>query len=201
MVACWSSTEVVNVAKELQINDKIRVRQVRLIDDQGQQVGIVDTREGMRMAQERNLDLVLVSPEAVPPVARILDYGKFRFETQQQEKEARKRSRLQEIKSIKFRVKIGDGDFNTKLNHVKRFIEDGHKVKVTIMFRGRERTHPELGEALLKRVAANLGETAMVESAPNIAGMDMNMVVAPTKKHGGHSDAVKSEATEHSEVA
>jgi translation initiation factor IF-3 len=170
------------VAKDHKINDAIRVRQVRLIDDEGGQVGIIDTREAIRMAQEKNLDLVMVSPNTVPPVCRLLDYGKFRFEAQQQEKEARKRARSQEVKSIKLRVKIGDGDFETKLNHVKRFLKDGHKVKITIMFRGRERTHPELGEKLLARATETLGEYAIVESPPLLAGMDMNMLVAPTAK-------------------
>lgn len=170
------------VAKDHKINDAIRVRQVRLIDDEGGQVGIIDTRDALRMAQEKNLDLVMVSPNTVPPVCRLLDYGKFRFEAQQQEKEARKRARSQEVKSIKLRVKIGDGDFETKLNHVKRFLKDGHKVKITIMFRGRERTHPELGEKLLARAAETLGEYATVESPPLLAGMDMNMLVAPTPK-------------------
>jgi translation initiation factor IF-3 len=170
------------VAKDHKINDAIRVRQVRLIDDEGGQVGIIDTREALRMAQEKNLDLVMVSPNTVPPVCRLLDYGKFRFEAQQQEKEARKRARSQEVKSIKLRVKIGDGDFDTKLNHVKRFLKDGHKVKITIMFRGRERTHPELGEKLLARATETLGEYAIVESPPLLAGMDMNMLVAPTAK-------------------
>jgi translation initiation factor IF-3 len=174
--------EVVAVAKEHKINEQIRVRQVRLIDAEGKQVGVVDTRDALRQAQQSNLDLVMVSPNTVPPVCRILDYGRFRFEQQQQEKEARKRARMQEIKSIKLRVKIGQGDFETKLNHVKRFLKDGHKVKVTIMFRGRERTHPELGENLLKRVAEDLKDIAIVESAPNMMGMDMNMVVAPTAK-------------------
>jgi translation initiation factor IF-3 len=176
------ATEVVTVAKEHKINEQIRVRQVRLIDDAGEQIGIIDTKDAMRMAQEKTLDLVMVSPNTVPPVCRLLDYGKFRFEAQQQEKEARKRARSQEVKSIKLRVKIGDGDFETKLNHVKRFLKDGHKVKVTIMFRGRERTHPELGERLLTRVAQTLGEYALVESPALLAGMDMNMLVAPTAK-------------------
>lgn len=176
------TSEVMTVAKDHKINDAIRVRQVRLIDDEGGQVGIIDTRDAIRMAQEKNLDLVMVSPNTVPPVCRLLDYGKFRFEAQQQEKEARKRARSQEVKSIKLRVKIGDGDFETKLNHVKRFLKDGHKVKITIMFRGRERTHPELGEKLLARATEVLGEYAIVESPPLLAGMDMNMLVAPTLK-------------------
>ena len=173
---------MVAVAKDHKINEQIRVRQVRLIDDEGNQVGIIDTRDAMRMATEKGLDLVMVSPNTVPPVCRLLDYGRFRYEAQQQEKEARKKARAQEQKSIKLRVKIGDGDFETKTNHVKRFLKDGHKVKVTIMFRGRERTHPELGEALLKRVAASLGDAAIVEVPPLLAGMDMNMIVAPTAK-------------------
>jgi translation initiation factor IF-3 len=174
--------EVVAVAKDHKINEQIRVRQVRLIDDEGAQVGIVDTKEAMRMATERNMDLVMVSPNTVPPVCKLLDYGRFRFEAQQQEKEARKKARAHEQKSIKLRVKIGGGDFDTKVNHVRRFLKDGHKVKVTIMFRGRERTHPELGEALLKKVAAVLGEYALVEVPPIMFGMDMNMIVAPTAK-------------------
>jgi translation initiation factor IF-3 len=174
--------EVVAVAKEHKINEQIRVRQVRLIDDEGNQVGIIDTKDAMRMGQEKGLDLVMVSPNTVPPVCRLLDYGRFRFEAQQQEKEARKKARSQEQKSIKLRVKIGGGDFETKVNHVKRFLKEGHKVKVTIMFRGRERTHPELGEALLKRVGTTLGDAAIIEVPPMLAGMDMNMIVAPTAK-------------------
>ncbi len=176
------TSEVMTVAKDHKINDQIRVRQVRLIDDEGGQIGIIDTRDAMKMATEKNLDLVMVSPNTVPPVCRLLDYGKFRFEAQQQEKEARKRARSQEVKSIKLRVKIGDGDFDTKLNHVKRFLKDGHKVKITIMFRGRERTHPELGERLLTRAAETLGDYALIEAPPLLAGMDMNMMVAPTPK-------------------
>ena len=182
IVGADNHAEVVTVAKDHKINEQIRVRQVRLIDDVGGQVGIVDTREAMRMAQEKQLDLVMVSPNTVPPVCKLLDYGKFRFEAQQDEKEARKRARAQEVKSIKLRIKIGGGDFDTKLNHVKRFLKDGHKVKITIMFRGRERTHPELGEALLKRAVVSLGDYAIVESHPNMMGMDMNMLVAPTAK-------------------
>jgi len=108
-----------------------------------------------------------------------MDYGRYRFELQQQAKEARKRSRQQEMKSIKFRVKIDDHDYETKVNHIRRFLKGGHKVKVTIMFRGRERTHPELGQDILNRVASDLTELAVVDSAPVIAGMDMNMILRP----------------------
>lgn len=152
---------------------------MRLIDAEGQQRGIVETRDALRLARENDLDLVLVGEQAQPPVAKLLDYGKYRYELQQQAKEARKRSRSQEMKAIKFRIKIDKHDYQTKVNHIKRFLKDGHKVKVTIMFRGRERTHPELGQEILNRVAKDVTELAVVDSTPVIAGMDMNMVLRP----------------------
>jgi translation initiation factor IF-3 len=155
---------------------------VRLIDEEGNQVGVVDTREALRMAQEREYDLVLVSPNAVPPVARLLDYGKWRYEQQQAEKEARKKAKRTEVKSIKFRPKIDEHDYQTKLGHVRRFLEEGHKVKITIMFRGREMAHPELGSRILERAVADLGPAAVVELKPEMAGRDMNMVIAPAGK-------------------
>ncbi|NLG09381.1 MAG: translation initiation factor IF-3 [Deinococcales bacterium] len=169
-----------SISRELKVNEQIRARQVRLIGSDGAQVGIVDTRDALRMAREEDLDLVLVGEQAQPPVARLMDYGKYRFELQQQTKEARKRSRQQEMKSIKFRVKIDEHDYETKVNHIRRFLKGGHKVKVTIMFRGRERTHPELGQGILNRVAADVNELAVVDAAPSIAGMDMNMVLRPS---------------------
>ena len=161
------------------MNDQIRVRQVRLIGADGQQQGIVDTREAIRRAREVDLDLVLVGEAAQPPVAKLLDYGKYRYEMQQQAKDARRRSRQQELKAIKFRVKIEDHDFLTKVNHIRRFLKGGHKVRVVIMFRGRERAHPELGRQLLERVARELSEIAVVDSPPSLAGMDMNMTLRP----------------------
>ncbi|GGO34829.1 translation initiation factor IF-3 [Deinococcus humi] len=168
-----------NIAKDHKVNEQIRVRQIRLIGGEGEQVGIIDTREAMNMAREAGLDLVMVSPQAVPPVCRLLDYGRFRFEQQQNERENRKRARGQEVKAIKFRVKIDAHDFKTKTGHVRRFLEDGHKVKVTIMFRGRERTHPELGERILVRVAETLADIGVPESNPSMMGMDMNMIMTP----------------------
>ncbi len=168
-----------NIAKEHKVNEQIRVRQIRLIGAEGEQVGIIDTRDAMTMAREAGMDLVMVSPQAVPPVCRLLDYGRFRFEQQQNEKENRKRARAQEVKAIKFRVKIDSHDFETKTGHVRRFLEEGHKVKVTIMFRGRERTHPELGERILTRVSETLADIGAPESMPSMMGMDMNMIMAP----------------------
>lgn len=169
-----------SIAKELKVNEQIRVRQVRLISETGEQVGIVETRDALQRARENDLDLVLVGEAAQPPVARLMDYGKYRYELQQQEKEARRRSRQQEMKAIKFRVKIEEHDYKTKVKHIRRFLEDGHKVRVVIMFRGRERTHPELGQELLGRVAKDVSEIAVVDMAPSIAGMDMNMVLRPS---------------------
>jgi translation initiation factor IF-3 len=170
---------VKSIAKELKINDQIRVRQVRLIDAEGVQKGIVETRDAVRQAREQDLDLVLVGEQASPPVAKLMDYGRYRYELQQQAKETRKRSRGQEMKSIKFRIKIDKHDYETKVNHIRRFLREGHKVKVTIMFRGRERTHPELGQEILNRVAKDTLELSVVDAAPVIAGMDMNMVLRP----------------------
>ncbi|WP_084147937.1 translation initiation factor IF-3 [Deinococcus frigens] len=170
---------MMNIAKDHKVNEQIRVRQIRLIGGEGEQVGIIDTREAMNMAREAGMDLVMVSPQAVPPVCRLLDYGRFRYEQQQNEKENRKRARAQEVKAIKFRVKIDAHDFNTKAGHVRRFLEEGHKVKVTIMFRGRERTHPELGERILVRVAETLADVGVPESNPSMMGMDMNMIMTP----------------------
>jgi translation initiation factor IF-3 len=172
--------EVKSIARDMKVNDQIRVRQVRLIDAEGTQQGIVDTRDALRMAREQDLDLVLVGEQAQPPVARLMDFGRYRYELQQQAKDARKRSKSQEMKSIKFRVKIDRHDYQTKVNHIRRFLRDGHKVKVTIMFRGRERTHPELGQEILNRVAADTTQLSVIDAAPVLAGMDMNMVLRPS---------------------
>jgi len=147
----------------------------------GKQLGIMDTREALRLAQEMDLDLVLVGPNADPPVARIMDYSKWRYEQQMAEKEARKKAKRTEVKSIKFRVKIDEHDYQTKLGHIKRFLQEGHKVKVTIMFRGREMAHPELGEKILNRVTEDLKNLAVVEMKPEMLGRDMNMLLAPVK--------------------
>ncbi|WP_096410930.1 translation initiation factor IF-3 [Thermus thermophilus] len=167
--------------KEYLTNERIRAKQVRVIGPDGKQLGIMDTREALRLAQEMDLDLVLVGPNADPPVARIMDYSKWRYEQQVAEKEARKKAKRTEVKSIKFRVKIDEHDYQTKLGHIKRFLQEGHKVKVTIMFRGREMAHPEFGERILNRVAEDLKDLAVVEMKPEILGRDMNMLLAPAK--------------------
>ena len=185
------------IAKEHKVNEQIRVRQIRLIGAEGEQIGIIDTREALTMARQQSLDLVMVSPQAIPPVCRLLDYGRFRYEQQQNEKETRKRARAHEVKAIKFRVRIDDHDFNTKAGHVRRFLQEGHKVKVTIMFRGRERTHPELGERILHRVADTLADVGTPEGMPSMMGMDMNMIMAPKaapKRAEGAGEGTQAEA-------
>jgi len=191
------------IAKEHKVNEQIRVRQIRLIGAEGEQIGIIDTRDAIGMARQQNLDLVMVSPQAIPPVCRLLDYGRFRYEQQQNEKDTRKRARAHEVKAIKFRVKIDSHDFDTKAGHVRRFLLEGHKVKVTIMFRGRERTHPELGERILHRVADTLADVGTPEGMPSMMGMDMNMIMAPKAPkrvegagEGGQAEAPVAEAPE-----
>jgi translation initiation factor IF-3 len=148
----------------------------------GSQVGIVSTQEALRQAQELDLDLVEVAPQANPPVARIMDYGKFKYERDIRQKEARKKQARIEVKEIKFRPKIDPHDYATKKGHVVRFLSAGARVKVTIMFRGREMAHTDLGRKILDRLVADLGETAVVEAQPKQDGRNMVMVIAPTKK-------------------
>jgi translation initiation factor IF-3 len=152
------------------------------VGEDGQQVGVVDTREALRLAEERDLDLVEVAPQAVPPVARIMDYGKYKYERDIRQKDARKKQSRTGLKEIKFRPKIDNHDYGTKKGHVERFLRAGNKVKVTIMFRGREMSHTELGRRILDRLVEDLGELANVESMPKQEGRNMIMVIAPNKR-------------------
>ena len=163
------------------INDRIRVPQVRLIDETGGQLGVMDTNEALKIAQGKDLDLVEVAPEAKPPVCRILDYSKYKYEQAQKVKQAKKHQQQINVREIKFRPKIASHDYATKKGHVERFLKRRDKVKVTIMFRGREVTHPERGVALLDRLAEELAELAIVEQRPNLDGRNMTMVLGPSK--------------------
>jgi translation initiation factor IF-3 len=163
------------------INDRIRVPEVRLIDDEGQQVGVLKTADALAFAQERELDLVEVAPEARPPVCRVLDYSKYKYEQAQKLKQARKHQQQITIREIKFRPKIAEHDYDTKKHHVERFLRHKDKVKVTIMFRGREVTHPERGTAILDRLAEELSELGVVEQRPMQEGRNMTMMMAPSK--------------------
>jgi translation initiation factor IF-3 len=163
------------------INERIRVPEVRLIDENGNQVGVMRTDEALRYAQERDLDLVEVAPEARPPVCRVLDYSKYKYEQAQKQKAARKHQQQITIREIKFRPKIADNDYSTKKGHVERFLRRKDKVKVTIMFRGREVTHPERGVMILDRLAEELAELAVVEQRPIQDGRNMTMLLGPSK--------------------
>jgi translation initiation factor IF-3 len=163
------------------INERIRVPEVRLIDETGQQVGIMRTNEALRYAQDRDLDLVEVAPDAKPPVCRVLDYSKYKYEQAQKQKAARKHQQQITIREIKFRPKIAQNDYNTKKGHVERFLKARDKVKVTIMFRGREMAHPERGEMILNRLAEDLGDLAVVEQRPQQDGRNMTMMLAPQR--------------------
>jgi len=163
------------------INDRIRVPEVRLIDDEGNQIGVLKTADALAFAQERELDLVEVAPEARPPVCRVLDYSKYKYEQAQKQKAARKHQQQITIREIKFRPKIAQHDYDTKKNHVERFLRNKDKVKVTIMFRGREVTHPERGTVILDRLAEELAEFGVIEQHPTQEGRNMTMMMAPSK--------------------
>ena len=163
------------------INERIRVPEVRLIDDEGNQVGVLKIADALAFAQERELDLVEVAPEARPPVVRVLDYSKYKYEQAQKQKQARKHQQQITVREIKFRPKIAEHDYDTKKNHVERFLRHKDKVKITIMFRGREVTHPERGTAILDRLAGELAELAVVEQHPTQEGRNMTMMMAPSK--------------------
>jgi translation initiation factor IF-3 len=166
---------------QTRINEAIRVPRVRLVDSDGSQVGIKDTAEALEYAHSKDLDLVEVAPNADPPVCRIMDYGKYRYEQEQKAKTARKHQSQIHVKEIKLRPKIGNHDYQTKKGHVIRFLKDRAKVKVTIMFRGREVTHPERGRDLLMRLAEDVKELGQIETQPALDGRNMVMVLAPNK--------------------
>jgi translation initiation factor IF-3 len=184
------------------INERIRVPEVRLIDEEGQQVGVMRTDDAVRYAQERDLDLVEVAAEARPPVCRVLDYSKYKYEQAQKQKAARKHQQQITIREIKFRPKIAKNDYDTKKGHVTRFLKHKDKVKITIMFRGREVAHPERGVMLLDRLAEELSELAVVEQRPIQDGRNMTMMLGPSKAVlAGEFDANGSTATTGDEAA
>ena len=184
----------------MQINEEIRDAQVRVVDGDGGQLGIRSARDAQRLAIERNLDLVKIAPTANPPVCRIMDYGKYRFEQAKREREARKNQKIVELKEIYLSVNIDQHDFETKAGHAKRFLADGNKVKVSIRFRGREMAHMNLGADTMKRFAAFLADCSVVEKQPLVDGRKMIMILAakPAAKTSGKSakQAPKAEKTE-----
>ncbi|HOB60647.1 MAG TPA: translation initiation factor IF-3 [Candidatus Competibacteraceae bacterium] len=169
-------------ANELRINDEITGREVRLIDQNGEQAGIVSVLQAKRMAEEAELDLVEISPNAKPPVCRIMDFGKFRFEQAKKQQEAKKKQKQIQVKEVKFRPGTDEGDYQVKLRNLIRFLSDGDKAKVTLRFRGREMAHQDLGTTLLKRVEDDLAPYGAVEQRPKMEGRQMVMTIAPVKK-------------------
>ena len=189
------------------VNERIRVPEVRVIGDDGQQIGVMKTDQALRMAQDRDLDLVEVAPEARPPVCRILDYSKYKYEQAQKVKQARKHQQQIVIREIKFRPKIAQHDYDTKKGHVERFLRHKDKVKITIMFRGREVTHPERGRMILDRLAEELQELAIVEQRPNLDGRNMTMMLGPSKavlagtlESGAAAESAEGEAPAEAEA-
>ena len=170
------------ISTEYRINDRIRVPEVRLVGPNGEQVGVVRIEDALRLAQEADLDLVEVAPGARPPVAKLMDFGKFKYESALKAREARKNQAHTVIKEMKLRPKIDQHDYETKKGHVVRFLKAGDKVKITIMFRGREQSRPELGFRLLQRLAEDVSELGYVESSPKQDGRNMIMVLGPTRK-------------------
>ena len=167
-------------SKELEINERIRDKEVRLIGADGQQMGVMSPRDALRIAQNQDLDLVKVAPQAKPPVCKILDYGKYRFEMQKKEKEARKNQKVVELKEIRLSLNIDTNDFNTKVNQAAKFLQQGHKVKVSIRFRGREMAHTNLGIDVHKRFAEALAGQAVVDKQPKLEGRSMLMFLSPS---------------------
>jgi translation initiation factor IF-3 len=174
------------------INERIRVPEVRLIDENGEQVGIVPTPEALERARNSELDLVEVAPNSKPPVCRILDYSKYKYEQEQKAKQARKHQQQVNVREIKLRPKIAQHDYETKRGHVERFLRNQDKVKVTIMFRGREQSHPERGRMLLDRLLQDVSEIGVMEQEPLQEGRNMTMLLAPARSAGQENQAAAS---------
>ncbi|ATP28016.1 translation initiation factor IF-3 [Chromobacterium violaceum] len=168
--------------REARINGEITAREIRLVGKEGEQIGIVSLREAMALAEENDVDLVEISPTAQPPVCKLMDYGKYKYEQSKKRHEAKQKQKQVQIKEIKFRPGTDDGDYNVKLRNLVRFLTEGDKAKVTLRFRGREMAHQDIGLALLKRVEADLAEVGTVEQFPRLEGRQMVMMIAPKKK-------------------
>jgi translation initiation factor IF-3 len=190
------------------VNERIRIREVRLIDEEGTQVGIVPTREALDMARERGLDLVEVAPNAIPPVCRLMDYGKFRYEQSRKERESRRNQHVVELKEVRIRPKIDDHDLETKGRQAAKFLDAGDKVKMTVTFRGREMAHPDIGKGLLDQLADMLRPHGSIEQTPRLEGRAMTMMLnplrpkaAPHEREGGSQrEEAKAENAQGSEA-
>jgi len=179
----WSNLwEGVIDKRFIRTNERIRARELRVIDDEGNQLGILQPFEALKIAREKNLDLVEISPTAQPPVARIMDFGKYLYQQEKREREAKKHQKVITIKEVKFRINVDEHDYQTKKNHVLRFLDEGDKVKATIFFRGREMSRQSLGREILDRLIKDLGERAIVEFRARQEGNTLHLILAPGKK-------------------
>ncbi len=183
------------ISKDWRINDEIRVKEVRLVSEDGEQLGIVPIREALAIAEEKSVDLVEVAPSAKPPVCRLMDYGKFKFEQSKREKESRKKQKIISIKEVKMRPNIEEHDFQVKAKNARKFLAAGDKLKFTIMFRGRQVTHPELGEKLCIKLAQELSDISAIEKHPKLEGRNMVMILVP-KLDTDKADKDKSDKKE-----
>ncbi|HVQ14494.1 MAG TPA: translation initiation factor IF-3 [Vicinamibacterales bacterium] len=172
-------------------NERIRVREIRVIDETGQQLGIMAPPQALIIARQKGLDLVEISPTAVPPVCRIMDFGKYQYQEQKRSREAKKHQRVIEVKEIKFRPKVDEHDYQFKKKHIERFLSDGDKVKATIFFRGREMAHPEIGRRILERLIGELGEVALAETSPRQEGNQMHVILS---QRAGRKSAPRTKA-------
>jgi translation initiation factor IF-3 len=167
------------------MNERIRAREVRVIGDEGEQIGVMPPFEALKLAREKNLDLVEISPTAQPPVCRIMDYGKFLYQNEKREREAKKKQKIITVKEVKFRINVDDHDYDTKKTHVLRFLDEGDKVKATIFFRGREMTRQSLGRQILERLIKDVENKGIVEFRPRQEGNTLHLILAPKKDAGG----------------
>jgi translation initiation factor IF-3 len=179
------------------MNERIRAREIRVIGDEGEQIGVMPPFEALKMARERNLDLVEISPTAQPPVCRIMDYGKFLYQNEKREREAKKKQKTITVKEVKFRINVDDHDYETKKNHVLRFLDEGDKVKATIFFRGREMTRQSLGRQILERLIKDVDQRGLVEFRPRQEGNTLHLILAPNKKEGGAKEKPPAPSKPH----
>lgn len=185
---------------QTRVNERIRIREVRLIDEEGRQIGIIPTREAMEMARERGLDLVEVAPNAVPPVCRLMDYGRFRYEQSRRERDSRRNQHVVRLKEVRIEPKIGEHDLETKGRQAARFLDGGDKVKLSVLFRGRSITHPELGRTLLDQLADQLREHGTIEQSPRMEGRTMTMHMAPVRQKATSSDREDAQRREQGQA-
>jgi translation initiation factor IF-3 len=184
----------ISTSRPARVNERIRVPEVRLIDEEGEHVGVIRTREALDMARERGYDLVEVQPNAAPPVCRLMDYGKYRYEESRRERESRRRQRTAALKEVRLRPKIDDHDLDTKARQARKFLQSGSKVKLSVLFRGREIAHQDIGRTLLTRVSEQLSDLSSIDQQPHMEGRSMVMLLSPTSD--GQSAEGSSEASD-----